>query len=122
MSASEEKQGNFVAFTTDEPQINNWHTAIYEDDDKGLLIAMCNQNGRYPWQARAILAGLNAKNDAAELVAALQGLLADCEEYSRINNLHNEDGSPATNHAMRRARKAISAATRATPKPPVSAS
>jgi hypothetical protein len=106
----EERRGNFVAVTTDEAQINNWHTAIYEDDYKGLLIAMCNQNGRYPWQARAILAGLNAKNEATELFAALQDLLSDCEEYSRINNLHNEDGSPASNHAMRRAREALSKA------------
>lgn len=68
--APEEKRGNFIAVTTDEPQINNWHTAIYEDNYKGILIAVCNQNGRYPWQVRAILAGLNAKN---ETVAALQG-------------------------------------------------
>ncbi|TPK59067.1 MULTISPECIES: hypothetical protein [unclassified Mesorhizobium] len=65
-------RGNFVAVTTDEPQINNWHTAIYEDDYKGLLIALCNQNGRYPWQATAILAGLNGKSDAADLLAALK--------------------------------------------------
>jgi hypothetical protein len=65
-ASGEVKRGNFVAVTTDEPQINNWHTAIYEDDDKGLLIAMCNQNGRYPWQVNAILAGLNSKREAME--------------------------------------------------------
>lgn len=74
MNASAEKigeqvRGNFVAVTTDEPQINNWHTAIYEDDYKGLLIALCNQNGRYPWQVRAILAGLNAKREAADALS-----------------------------------------------------
>lgn len=63
-------RGNFIAVTTDEPQINNWHTAIYEDDYDGLLIAMCNQNGRYPWQVRAILAGLNAKREAADALTA----------------------------------------------------
>ncbi|RWE46803.1 MAG: hypothetical protein EOS79_11475 [Mesorhizobium sp.] len=66
----EETRGNFVAVTTDEPQIGNWHTAIYEDDYKGLLIALCNQNGRYPWQVRAILAGLNAKREAMDALAA----------------------------------------------------
>lgn len=72
--ATEVKRGNFIAVTTDEPQINNWHTAIYEDDYKGLLIAMCNQNGRYPWQVNAILAGLNGKREAADtLTATLSG-------------------------------------------------
>lgn len=37
---------------------DNFKTSIYEDDDKGLLIARCNQNGRYPWQAKAIIEGL----------------------------------------------------------------
>ena len=43
----------------------------------------------------------------ASLRAALDDLVSDCDEYSRINNLHNADGSPATNHAMRRARAAL---------------
>jgi hypothetical protein len=74
--AEPEKQvrGNFVAVTTDEPQINNWHTAIYEDDYKGLLIALCNQNGSYPWQVNAILAGLNGKREAADVLNALKAL------------------------------------------------
>lgn len=45
-----------------------------------------------------------------ELLEALRDLLADCEEYARINNLHNKDGSPASNHAMRRAAAAIARA------------
>jgi hypothetical protein len=69
MNTIEEKRGNFVAVTTDEPQTGNWHTAIYEDDYKGLLIAVCNQNGRYPWQAKAILAGLNAVNEAKDALS-----------------------------------------------------
>lgn len=47
---------------------------------------------------------------APELLAALKDLLSDCEEYARINNLHNADGSPATHHAMRRARSVINQA------------
>ena len=43
----------------------------------------------------------------ADLRAALDDLVSDCDEYSRINNLHNADGGPATNHAMRRARAAL---------------
>lgn len=70
MNTTEEKRGNFVAVTTDEPQTGNWHTAIYEDDYDGLLIAVCNQNGRYPWQVRAILAGLNAVNEAKDALSA----------------------------------------------------
>lgn len=44
---------------------------------------------------------------APDLLAALALLVADCAEYARINNLHNSDGSPATNHAMRQARAAL---------------
>lgn len=48
---------------------------------------------------------------APDLLEALKALLADCEEYSRINNLHNRDGTPATNHSMHMACAAISKAT-----------
>lgn len=74
--AGEEKRGNFIAVTSDEPQLNNFHTAIYEDDYKGLLICLCNQNGRYPWQATAILDGLNGKKQAADEIQRLTSLLA----------------------------------------------
>ncbi|TJW49396.1 MAG: hypothetical protein E5X65_33905 [Mesorhizobium sp.] len=47
---------------------------------------------------------------APDMLSALKSILADCEEYSRINNLHNSDGTPATNHSMRLARAAISKA------------
>jgi len=48
---------------------------------------------------------------APELLAALQDLHADCVEYARINNLHNDDGKPGSNHAMRRAAAIIAKAT-----------
>ena len=48
-----------------------------------------------------------AADEIERLRAALLDLVSDCEEYARINNLHNSDGSPATNHAMRRARAAL---------------
>lgn len=45
--------------------------------------------------------------DESELLAALKELYEDCVEYCRINNLFNNDGGPATNHAMRRAKAAL---------------
>ena len=47
---------------------------------------------------------------APDLLSALEGLLADVEEYVRLNNLHAADGGPASNHAMAVARAAISKA------------
>jgi len=44
---------------------DNFHTSIYEDHYKGLLVARCNQNGRYPLQAPAIIRGLEANNVAS---------------------------------------------------------
>jgi hypothetical protein len=43
----------------------------------------------------------------ADLLEALEDLHGDCVEYARINNLFDERGRPATNHAMRRAAEAI---------------
>ncbi|WP_296341579.1 DUF551 domain-containing protein [Reyranella sp.] len=48
-----------------------------------------------------------------EVLEALKDLHADCVEYCRINHLHNDDGGPGTNHAMRRAAEAIANATQA---------
>lgn len=45
-----------------------------------------------------------------DLYEALESLLNDCEEYVRINNLHDDDGSPANTHSTRRARAALSKA------------
>jgi len=42
----------------DEVGNDNLATSIYEDDFKGLLVCRCNQNGQYPWQAPAIILGL----------------------------------------------------------------
>lgn len=75
--ATQEKRGNFVAVTSPEPQLANYHTAIYEDDYKGLLIALCNQNGRYPWQAKAILDGLNGKRQSADEIQRLTALVTE---------------------------------------------
>jgi len=33
--------------------------------------------------------------------------LSECEEYARLNHLHNQDGSPAETAAMRIARAAL---------------
>jgi len=60
--------GNFEA-VHELTENDNFHTSIYESDYKGLLIARCNQNGKYPHQAMAILNGLNGKQASAELVA-----------------------------------------------------
>jgi chromosome segregation ATPase len=38
---------------------------------------------------------------------ALRSLYDDCVEYARINHLHNSDGTPGSNHAMRQARAAL---------------
>lgn len=54
------RAGNFVAHEEQSERDNFFHS-IYEEGYKGLLIARCNQNGRYPWQTRVILEGLNAK-------------------------------------------------------------
>lgn len=45
-------------YAVDEVGNDNFATSIYETGDKGLLIARCNQNGQYPWQAKAIIRGL----------------------------------------------------------------
>lgn len=45
-------------YAVDEIGNDNFATSIYESGHKGLLIARCNQNGQYPWQALAIIRGL----------------------------------------------------------------
>lgn len=39
---------------------------------------------------------------------ALRDLVSECEDYARINHLHNADGSPATTGAMKHARAVLS--------------
>lgn len=91
--------GNFVAVA--ELGNDNFHTSIYEADYSGLLIARCNQNGAYPWQAAALLAGLNKKNtDVAALLAAeARGYAAAREQAAQVA----EREVPASNtaHAIR---------------------
>lgn len=47
----------------DEEGNDNFATSIYEAGWKGLLVARCNQNGRYPWQAAAIIRGLEKNKE-----------------------------------------------------------
>lgn len=72
MAMIEQKQGNFVAYTDDKPQTGNWFTAVYEDDYDGLLIAMCNQNGRYPHHVTALLNGLDGKRQSMDTITRLE--------------------------------------------------
>ena len=58
----------------------------------------------------SVRATIPAPSNEKLLREALEDLVSDCEEYVRINNLHNADGSPASNHAMRRAREALTLA------------
>jgi hypothetical protein len=48
---------------------------------------------------------LRAERD--RLREALVDLVQECEEYARINHLHNDDGSPATPGAMKHAYAAL---------------
>jgi hypothetical protein len=79
----------------------NQEIKIVVDDDNGPLVVNPLET------ARAAIAADPARK---ELIDALQDLHDDCVEYCRINNLHNNDGGPGTNHAMRRARAALSRA------------
>lgn len=61
------REAKWVA--VDEQGNDNFATSIYENDYDGLLIARCNQNGNYPWQAAAIIRGLE-QNKALPLPPA----------------------------------------------------
>ena len=80
---SEQRVGNFEAIP--EKGSDNFATSIYEVDYDGLLIARCNQNGRYPHQVTAILNGLNGKQVSAELIA---------EQVAEIERLRAALASP----------------------------
>lgn len=79
------KLGNFEAIP--EEGSGNFATSIYEDDYDGLLIARCNQNGRYPEHARAILEGLNGKRHGLDQITTLtaerDSLKALCDEMAK---------------------------------------
>ncbi|NTG01831.1 hypothetical protein G6L30_17070 [Agrobacterium rhizogenes] len=79
------KLGNFEAIP--EEGSGNFATSIYEDEYDGLLIARCNQNGRYPEHARAILEGLNGKKHGLDQITALtaerDSLKALCDEMAK---------------------------------------
>lgn len=69
-----DKQVTSPWYAVDEVGNDNFATSIYEQGHKGLLVARCNQNGQYPWQAQAIIRGLerNKSRDAALATAASQ--------------------------------------------------
>jgi hypothetical protein len=85
MSDFRMKLGNFEAIP--EEGSGNFATSIYEDEYDGLLIARCNQNGRYPEHARAILEGLNGKKHGLDQITALtaerDSLKALCDEMAK---------------------------------------
>jgi hypothetical protein len=62
--------GNFTA-VYERTGNDNFHTSIYEADYDGLLIARCNQNGRYFHQIEPLLNGLDGKRQSADLLTAL---------------------------------------------------
>ncbi len=82
-------------YAVDEVGNDNFATSIYETGDKGLLVARCNQNGQYPWQAPSIIRGLAANKtvrtepqtastgafDFASSALAAQRI-CDCMEYN----------------------------------------
>lgn len=79
------KLGNFEAVP--EKGDDNFATSIYEQDYDGLLIARCNQNGRYPEQARAMLEGLNGKKLSLDEITALRSRAEKAEaEVARLKS------------------------------------
>lgn len=60
-------------YAVDEVGNDNFATSIYESENKGLLVARCNQNGQYPWQGPAIIRGLVANKTAAPAPSAPGG-------------------------------------------------
>ena len=56
----------------DEVGDDNFATSIYEDAYKGLLVARCNQNGRYPEQAALIIRALHFANVVSLFPKAVQ--------------------------------------------------
>ena len=69
-------------------------------DEPHPVIASVVRRKGYKQHAQLIAA-------APELYEALQQLADECDEYVRINNLHNGDGTPATTHSMLQARAAL---------------
>lgn len=53
---------------TEHSSHDNFHTSIYEEGWKGLLVARCNQNGEHPGQAEALLQAHNRHVDAMRAV------------------------------------------------------
>ena len=60
--SKEGKESRWVA-VPERTENDNFFTSIYENDYKGLLVARCNQNGSHPWQAAAIIRGLEKNKE-----------------------------------------------------------
>ncbi len=94
MSDFKMKLGNFEAIP--EKGDDNFATSIYEQEYDGLLIARCNQNGRYPEQARAMLDGLNGKKLALDEITALRSRAEKAEaERDELQKLYEAQGISA---------------------------
>lgn len=96
------------------------------DDNKDLIIKMLRaqirQLGEMPCvveNAEAAMADVaNGKSLMSEITSlrsqnkvmreALENLIADCDEYVRINNLHGNNGEPAKWATVENARAALS--------------
>lgn len=93
-----------------EPDSWGWEKNLYVS--VGCSVRVARELGEDTAEANARLIAA-----APDLLGALKDLLSDCEEYARINNLHNSDGSPATHHSMRRAADVIAKAEGSAQKP-----
>ncbi|NTG07183.1 hypothetical protein [Rhizobium rhizogenes] len=93
MSKANVSLGNFEA-VEEFTENDNFSTSIYEQDYDGLLIARCNQNGRYPEHARAVLEGLNGKklalDEITRLHAEVAALRAENERLRRVAERRDE--------------------------------
>jgi hypothetical protein len=88
--------------SVDEALYNAGYNAGY---DAGFAKAHREYNVGY--DAGFARAKSEAQDEAVRLREALTDLVQECEEYARINHLHNDDGSPATTGAMKHAYAAL---------------
>lgn len=99
---SQHTPGPWEVFTAvDEPQMGNFHSAIYgpAGEYDGLFVALANQNGRYEADALLIAA-------APDLLECLKAMVAETVEYAMINKL----GDPEKQHNIKWARSIIAKA------------
>ena len=99
---SKHTPGPWEVFTAvDEPQMGNFHSAIYGPvgDYDCLFVALANQNGNYEGDARLIAA-------APELLELVKAFVAETVDYATLNKL----GDPEKQHNVKWARAVISKA------------